>query len=125
MRTTLAPLGYEVLETSSSGQLAVVLRSKAALQAPRLFLIVAAALAVPCQAGLATVGRERAGSGLPVPHVVVTFEFGAAQHSARPTFAPCVSAGYFEKPFDLALIHSIATRCSTFPAVAEARLSRP
>jgi len=52
MRRALEAVGYAIVECDSASQLALALRTSAALSAPRAFLAVAASVAATCGAGI-------------------------------------------------------------------------
>jgi hypothetical protein len=109
VRASLEAAGYLVIEAAGSPQLASALGTHAALTAPRVFLALGANLAVPCRAGISSLGLQRSEAGLPLPQTVIMVEFGTPEGSVEPVFALCKPAGHLEKPFDLGLLQSIAS----------------
>lgn len=118
IRFTLEPIGFSILECSSSTQLSSVLRAEASRSALCVFVVATGAIASDSRAPLATLGKERAAMARTLPFVLTTCEFGTLESYSRPKLVDCVPVGLLEKPFDFALLHGIAERCRGSPAQA-------
>lgn len=116
MRRTIEGAGFMVLESGNAQQFEVALRTSLFVTAPRALLVVSASLIEKARNVLSTLGRQRAASGLSLPHVILTCEFGALADAPRGDLSGCIQAGTLEKPFDFALLQGIAYRCRTLQA---------
>lgn len=110
MRRALEGADYALLESGSAPHLEVALRTRHATSAPRALLIVSIAMFEACSETVGAFARWRAALGRPLPHVLLTCEFGTL-NSSLPDLGECISAGILEKPFDLTLLQGIAYRC--------------
>lgn len=115
MRRTIEGAGFVVLESANARQLEIALRMPLLVAAPRALLVVSATLADKARDVLVSLGKQRASLGFPLPHIILTCEFGALAEAPRDAPSGCISAGMLEKPFDFALLQGIASRCHTSP----------
>lgn len=113
MRRALEGADYAVVEGASALQLEAALRTRPVNTAPRALLVVSVSMLETCSGMVADFARWRATAGRPVPHVLLTCEFGTLGGSPLPDLGECRSEGILEKPFELASLQSIADRCRT------------
>lgn len=111
MRRALEGAGYGILEIASSAQLEAEMRNGYVTSAPGALLAVSASMFDASAAVVVAFARWRAAINRPVPHVLLTCEFGTLRDFSPPDLGECAFAGILEKPFDLTLLQSVACRC--------------
>lgn len=122
MRGALQRAGYSVIEAGGAAQLEATLRSRHLTSTPRVLLVVCIAMCAGSSDVVVGFTRRRASLGHPAPHILLTCEFGTLGHSALPEVGLCISAGILEKPFELALLQSVAARCQMSSAGVSAQV---